>query len=349
MTLGSFPRVALDHMKTHCQLPSFSLAAALRKKLAVWFDANGMDLPWRQTTDPYAIAVSEMMLQQTTVAAVIPYFGRWMAKFPGVRELAAASLEDVLSCWQGLGYYSRARNLHATAKVVCENFAGFFPSDPSVLRSLPGFGPYTAGAVAAFAFDVPCVVIDANIARVLARLANMKEPIDQAAGRRRLEVIAKSLLPSHQGGRAHTGALMELGALICKSGEPDCTRCPVRTHCLAEAPATLPVKAPRKPTERLEEVRAVFIHGKRIGLISSAGPRWKGLWLLPPGSPDAPVLHVEKYPITRYLVKMTVVQGGAQASDLKFFPWHKLPPMPSPHARAVAAVLAKHYDENLEN
>jgi A/G-specific adenine glycosylase len=336
-------------MKTPCLPPSFPHAAALRKKLAVWFAANGRDLPWRETTDPYAIAVSEMMLQQTTVAAVIPYFRRWMAKFPGVRELAAAPLEDVLSCWQGLGYYSRARNLHAAARVICEKFSGRFPSEASVLLTLPGFGPYSAGAVAAFAFDVPGVVIDANIARVLARLANMRDPIDQATGRKRLEVIAKSLLPSGQGGRAHTGALMELGALICKSGEPDCARCPVRTHCLAGEPATLPVKAPRKPTERIEEFRAIFVHGRRIGLIPSAGPRWKGLWLLPPGSPDAPVLHLEKYPITRYLVKMTVVQGGAQTPDLKFFPWHKLPPMPSPHARAVAAVLAKQYDETLEN
>jgi A/G-specific adenine glycosylase len=320
-------------------------AGKLRKKLAAWFVAESRDLPWRKTTDPYAIAVSELMLQQTTVAAVIPYFERWMARFPNVEALARAPLDEVLACWQGLGYYSRARNLHKAAQEICENFGGQFPSNLTSFRSLPGFGPYSAGAVAAFAFDQACVVIDANIARVLARLGDIRDPIDKASGRQSLEAFAETLLPKNAGGRIHTGALMELGALVCKPQNPDCKRCPVQSLCRAKDPESLPVKAPRKAIERVIEHRAFFARGQSVGLIRSEGPRWRGLWLLPPGSPDSAPVHTETYPITRYLVKMEVVEGGIAPTNLTFFPFDRLPAMPSPHARAVAAVRAKVYDD----
>ncbi len=314
-------------------------AARLRKKLGDWFRRDSRDLPWRRTTDPYAIAVSEMMLQQTTVVAVIPYFERWMDRFPTVRALAEAPIEAVFASWQGLGYYSRAKNLHLTAQEICLNHDGIFPRDPENLQKLPGFGPYTAGAVAAFAFDVPSVVIDANIARVLARLGNIREAIDKSIGRRKLEEIAETLLPKRKGGRLHTGALMELGALICRSGMPRCDLCPAREFCMAETPETLPVKAARKPVERVTERRGLFLRGQSVALVASEGPRWKGLWILPEGGPDDGILHVEKYPITRYLVRMEVVELSQVPQKAKFFPLKNLPAMPSPHARAVAAAV----------
>ena len=320
--------------------------ARLRKKLGAWFRLYARDLPWRRTSDPYAIAVSEMMLQQTTVAAVIPYYERWMARFPTVSALAGAPIEAVLACWQGLGYYSRARNLHHAAQVICREYRGVFPCDPEELRKLPGFGPYTAGAVAAFAFDVPTMVIDANIARVLARLGNIREAIDKSSGRRRLEAFALSLLPQNEGGRLHTGALMELGALICKSGAPRCDVCPVRSFCAAEAPETLPVKAPRKPVERVTERRGLFLRGQSVALVASVGPRWRGLWLLPEGGADDGMLHVENYPITRYLVRMEVVELARAPQGTRFFPLKNLPPMPSPHARAVAAAVGSVHNKD---
>ncbi len=312
-------------------------AARLRKKLGEWFQTHARDLPWRRSSDPYAIAVSEMMLQQTTVVAVIPYFERWMDRFPTVRALAEAPVEAVFACWQGLGYYSRAKNLHLAAQAICRDHDGIFPSKPEELRKLPGFGPYTAGAVAAFAFDVPSVVIDANIARVLARLENLREAIDKSSGRHRLEAFAETLLPKKQGGRLHTGALMELGALLCKSGIPRCDLCPVRELCGAEEPETLPIKAARKPIERVTERRGLFLQGGSVALVASEGPRWKGLWLLPEGGADDGILHIENYPITRYLVRMEVVELARAPLKAKFFSLKNLPPMPSPHARAVAA------------
>ncbi|MEX1117526.1 MAG: A/G-specific adenine glycosylase [Terrimicrobiaceae bacterium] len=321
-------------------------AARLRKKLGEWFRRHARDLPWRRTADAYAIAVSEMMLQQTTVVAVIPYFERWMDRFPTVQALADAPSEEVFACWQGLGYYSRARNLHLAAQEICRSHDGIFPRDPEALRKLPGFGPYTSGAVAAFAFDVPSVVIDANIARVLARLANVREAIDKSRGRQQIERFAASLLPPKHGGRQHTGALMELGALLCKSGRPRCDQCPVREFCAAGEPETLPVKAARKPVERITERRGLFLRGDSVALVASEGPRWKGLWLLPEGNPDDGLLHIENYPITRYLIRMEVVELTRAPEGSTFFSLKNLPPMPSPHTRAVAAAVGTVHSGN---
>jgi A/G-specific adenine glycosylase len=312
----------------------------IRQKLAGWFLRQGRDLPWRRTQDPYAILVSEFMLQQTTVVAVIPYFERWMRAFPTVAALAAASEQDVLGHWQGLGYYSRARNLQRAAQAVMERHGGRVPRSVDALRGLPGVGDYTAGAVAAFAFDAAVPVVDANIARVLARLKNWREPIDDSAGKTFLEEAAVSLLPE-SGGRLHTSALMELGALVCVARNPRCLECPVRADCRAEGPEALPVKRARKATEEVVETRAFIWARGKIWLQLSAGPRWKGLWLLPPAEPPArPPDHVEVYPITRYRVTMRVFAETVPRAGLQAFPPEELPPMPSPHRRAVAAVLA---------
>src|SRR5690349_290638 len=193
---------------------SFALAAEkmrFRRQLLGWFRKSGRDLPWRRTRDPYAVMVSEFMLQQTQVASVIPYYHRWLERFPTFKALALSSETDVLRAWQGLGYYARARNLHAAAKYVLENFGGRLPANPAKIAMLSGVGRYTAGAIASFAFDLPQPIVDANIARVLARLTNWRRPIDCTRGRDHLWDIATTLLPP-KSGRAYNSALMDLGA-----------------------------------------------------------------------------------------------------------------------------------------
>lgn len=290
--------------------------------------------------DAYAVLVSEFMLQQTTVKVVIPYFERWMESFPTVDALASAPEEEVLAHWQGLGYYSRARNLQRAAQAIVERHGGRVPASLDALCSLPGVGDYTAGAVAAFAFDAVVPVIDANIARVLTRLGNWRKPIDDACGRAFLGKAAEALLPDC-GGRLHTSALMELGALVCLPRTPLCSECPVKPHCRAENPEGLPVKRVRKAPERVQEARAfVYARGK-VWLQLSSGPWWQGLWVLPviEAASGKPV-HREVYPITRFRVTMEVF-SGTNRSGLQAFPADSLPPMPSPHVRAVKVLLKK--------
>lgn len=172
-----------------------SANAEIRRQLTAWFRDAARDLPWRRTRDPYAILVSELMLQQTQVATVIPYYERWLQRFPDFGTLAAADEHDVLSLWQGLGYYSRARNLHRAARHVVAQHGEVLPADAEAIRALPGVGRYTAGAVASFAFDLPEPLVDANVARVLARLLNLQEAIDSAAGQRALWETAEALVP----------------------------------------------------------------------------------------------------------------------------------------------------------
>ncbi|MFM8807884.1 MAG: A/G-specific adenine glycosylase, partial [Chthoniobacterales bacterium] len=203
-----------------------------RNRLCAWFRRHGRDLPWRRTRDPYAILVSEMMLQQTTVAAVVPYFERWMKRFPTVQKLAAAKESEVLALWQGLGYYRRARSLHAAATKVGRDMGGVFPRDYDGLRSLPGVGDYTAQAVRAFAFDESVPVLDANVIRVVARLFDIRTPVDTAKGLAKVRGKLEELLPA-KGGHEFASAMMELGALVCRAGRPDCLLCPVKSFCAA--------------------------------------------------------------------------------------------------------------------
>ena len=316
----------------------------LHSKLCDWFGANGRRLPWRLTTDPYAITVSEFMLQQTRVTAVVPFFDRWMRRFPTVKSLAEASEQEVLAHWQGLGYYSRARNLHALSHTLMEKFSGEFPSAPEELTALPGIGIYTASAIRAFAFDLPAPVVDANIARVLARWFDYRQPIDTAAGKHFLSEHALALQPESSP-RIWNSAIMELGALLCVSNTPDCLMCPVRIHCKAKNPASLPKKKPRAVTTKLKEQRALIVHEGSIWLEYSTGPRWRGLWLLPllgkTAGKAAPVATLT-YPITRYQITMELFHRPRPAgSTLKAHPISRLAhlPMPSPHRRAVALGL----------
>jgi A/G-specific adenine glycosylase len=285
--------------------------------------------------------VSEFMLQQTTVAAVIPYFERWMARFPTLEVLACAAEEDVLSLWQGLGYYTRAQNLHRAARAIREEADGKVPRGVETLRRLPGIGDYTAAAIASFAFDAPVPLIDANIARVLARLRNWRKPVDDATGRAFLRNAAYDLLPKRNG-RLHNSALMELGALICIARKPRCHACPIRSGCLAKQPETLPAKRSRVSVEAVSEARAFIFEQGKLWLELSSGPRWRGLWLLPRAEPtNQPPAHVEAYSLTRFQVTMGVHIESRRSRRLASYLPGALPPMPSPHRRAVAAMMAR--------
>lgn len=213
-----------------------------------WYDRVRRDLPWRRTDDPYAIWVSEAMLQQTQVATVIPYYRRFLARFPTVHALASAPEVDVLKHWEGLGYYSRARNLHKAAGVVVSECNGTLPDTLDGLQSLPGIGPYMAAAVASIAFNRPVPVLDGNVERVLTRLHGISDPAREKATHQRLWALADDLLSIDRPGD-HNQAMMELGATVCTPRAPDCPGCPFTGDCKAERagnPESYPVKLPKK-------------------------------------------------------------------------------------------------------
>lgn len=219
------------------------------KELLLWYETAKRDLPWRRHRDPYYIWVSEIMLQQTRVDTVIPYFHRFIERFPTLVDLAEAPEEDVLKCWEGLGYYSRARNLQQAARQVAERHGGRIPDDKAAVSALKGIGPYTAGAIMSIAFGRPEPAVDGNVMRVLSRYFLLEDDIMKPATRTRMEALAARLIPE---GRASdfNQALMELGALVCTPKSPHCLTCPVLQHCqgrLAGAEGRLPVKTKAKP------------------------------------------------------------------------------------------------------
>ncbi len=240
----------------------------LAERIVAWFDREKRDLPWRRTSDAYAVWISEAMLQQTRVETVIPYYTRFLERFPDVHALAEAQLESVLTAWAGLGYYRRARSLHAGAREIVARFGGALPNDPARLREIPGVGPYTAGAIASIAFQERAPLVDGNVARVLSRLFAIDEPIDAPATVKRLWQLAGELVPAHRPGD-YNQALMELGAMVCKVESPRCELCPLALECRARAqgraqelPKTTRKKAPRR--ERL--TAALTMSGETVVL-----------------------------------------------------------------------------------
>ena len=205
-------------------------ARAFRRRLLAWYRRHRRDLPWRATRDPYAILVSEIMLQQTQVARVETYWTRFVDRYPTVGDLAAASADAVRESWDGLGYYARARNLHAAARAIVRDHAGAFPRDPGALRRLPGIGRYTAAAVASIAFGRDVGTVDTNVARVLARAFRVRGRAKSARRARRLWALADALVPAGRAGDWNQ-ALMDLGATICSARAPRCGRCPVAPVC----------------------------------------------------------------------------------------------------------------------
>lgn len=258
---------------------------ALADRLLDWYHTNRRDLPWRRMQeDPYAIWVSEIMLQQTQVATVIPYFDRWMARFPTLQLLANATLDDVLVAWSGLGYYARARNLHRAARIIVEEYAGQIPRDESGITSLPGVGRYTAGAIRSIAFNEPAAIVDANVARVLSRVFEIGGDPKSSANQHRLYALAEGLIPSGQA-RDFNQALMELGALVCSPTDPACEHCPLLPGCFAgnsSNPTALPELPPGKRTVRATHACAIVRQNGSVLLVQrQPHGLWGGLWELP--------------------------------------------------------------------
>ena len=255
--------------------------AAVVRDLGAWYDEVARDLPWRRTRDPYAVWLSEIMLQQTRVETVVPYFERFLARFPDVGSLAAAPLDDVLGLWSGLGYYRRARQLHAAAREVTERWGGALPASAAELRTLSGVGAYTAGAVASIAFDRREPLVDGNVARVLARLEGIDDDVRGAEGARRLWEAAARLVPEDRPGRFNQ-ALMELGATVCSPRAPRCEACPVRARCVAAEEGrqdALPVVSPKRAPRAVRVVAAVIRHGGRVWLARRVeSGLFGGLW-----------------------------------------------------------------------
>jgi A/G-specific adenine glycosylase len=313
--------------------------------LRSWFRRHGRDLPWRRTRNPYAILVSECMLQQTQVAAVIPYYNEWLRRFPNFASLARASETQVLHAWEGLGYYARARNLHATAKLIVKQHGGRLPRATEEMRKLPGIGKYTAHAVATFAFDEPVPIVEANSARVLARVFNLQVPIDQTSGRTILWNQAAQLVPKH-GAAGFNSALVDLGALVCRPRQPKCEMCPVRKSCSASNPEILPLKKRRPQTKLLTENHALVMRQNSI-LLQQAVRRWRGMWILPPLQPTLPTsaaIHRSVFPFTNYRVTLQVFPQPppcALKPEQGWFAIAKLAvvPVPSPHRRTIQQLL----------
>lgn len=275
-----------------------TLHASIARALTDWFQAAQRDLPWRHeenARDPYRILVSEVMLQQTTVAAVIPFYHQFLERFPTLETLATASIEDVLPFWAGLGYYSRARNLHKCAQVVNKDFDGRFPRELIKVLSLPGVGRYTAGAVTSIAFDAPNPIVDANVARVFARVWCIEGDIKSSANQAQVWQHAESVVREGVAAGCRPSqlnpAIMELGALICRPREPDCARCPIAEFCAARAAGRqneLPQFAPKPQTVALHDA-CVFIQSTLDGaplVLLRQRPHdakiwWRGMWELP--------------------------------------------------------------------
>jgi len=250
-----------------------------------WYDRHSRDLPWRENPEPYAVWISEIMAQQTQMDRVVTYHDRWMRALPTLADLAAAPEEVVLKLWEGLGYYSRARNLRKAAEAVMRDHGGAFPDDAAAIRALPGVGPYTAGAIASIAFNRAEPAVDANVLRVFARLLDLAEPVRSPALRKAVEAQVRGLIPDDRPGDFNQ-ALMELGALVCSRG-PDCGNCPVSEHCLALARSTVvdrPMPAPSAEVIPINMATGVLVHGDRV-LIQKRKPGdvWPGLWEFPGG------------------------------------------------------------------
>lgn len=257
---GKAERNRADTLSPHPdRLDSPSNQPDVSSPLLAWWDGVRADLPWRRTNDAYAIWIAEVMLQQTQIATVIPYYERWLARFPTVETLAAASLDEVLKLWEGLGYYTRARHLHAAAQRIVSDLGGRLPLTVSELMQLPGIGLYTAGAVASIAYGVRAPVLDGNVIRVLSRVFDVDEDVTRPASRSRLWRLAGELVPTARPGD-YNQALMELGQTICVPQNPRCLICPLRELCLARQRGTQlerPVRPPRRRTPHYDVVAAI--------------------------------------------------------------------------------------------
>jgi A/G-specific adenine glycosylase len=276
-------------------MPRARVERAPQRRLLAWYEGEARDLPWRKTTDPYAILVSEVMLQQTRVETVIPYYERFLRAYPTLESLARAPIDDVLKLWEGLGYYRRAHNLHRASREVVHQHAGRIPADRAALLALPGIGPYTAAAVASIAFGEDEPVLDGNVVRVLARWFRVSGDPRRSDTRRSLDAVARSLIPAGRAG-AFNQALMDLGARVCAPRLPRCEACPVEAVCEAHQAGEeelFPTRAARRPVPHRDVVAGVtwerghdpWDPDARVLIAQrEAGDMLGGLWEFPGGT-----------------------------------------------------------------
>ncbi|MHB8624993.1 MAG: A/G-specific adenine glycosylase [Aggregatilineales bacterium] len=266
----------------------FAVSPNFARDLLAWYGVHAAALPWRTSHDPYRVWLAEIMLQQTQTATVAPYYARFLDRFPTVEALAAAPIDAVLKAWEGLGYYSRARNLHRAAQQIVAERAGQFPTTAAEWETLPGIGRYTAGAIASIAYGEQVAALDGNAIRVLSRIADVPDDVAHPATVRRLWALAESLVPIDHPG-AYNQAIMDLGRTVCTSKSPRCGVCPVSIHCRAYqagSQAQRPVKAPRAPTPHYD-VSAGFIRNRTGEILIAQRPTeglLGGLWALPGGT-----------------------------------------------------------------
>jgi A/G-specific adenine glycosylase len=316
-----------------------------QKSLSAWYRRSGRDLPWRRTRDPYAILVSEIMLQQTQVATVIPYYREWLRRFPDFKSLAGASESEVLHAWQGLGYYSRARNLQVAASRISQDHGGQCPQTANELAALPGIGRYTANAILTFAFDHPVGIVEANIVRLLARMFNVSAAVDATVGREIIWRHAARLVPRRRAGEFNS-ALMDLGATVCLPRAPQCGICPAKTFCRATDPLRLPRKKPAPASKKLVERHLFVVRHGRV-LLQHCQKRWRGMWMLPQLRDSlgrSRPLHISTFPFTHHQVTLEVFSPRASpvtGDQQKWFSVSDLAsiPIPSPHRRAITSLL----------
>lgn len=305
-------------LKPRLQTDALKGREGFREALAQWFARGGKDYPWRRTREPYAILISEVMLQQTQIATVLGkgFYTRFLESFPDVATLAVADDERLLKAWEGLGYYRRVRMLRETARAIIADHGGKFPLELEALMKLPGVGRYTAGALRSFAFDLPAAVVDGNVVRVLSRVMDFSAPVDSAAGQKQLWEWAGTLADPARP-RIYNSALMELGQTLCRPGVPDCLSCPVAGFCRTRIPELLPTKCQKTQITAVDE-HALWLRDSegRLLLHREAGKRREGLWKLP--TRDAaeisrlPLLTELRYTITRYKVTLRVHDGAGK-------------------------------------
>ena len=327
-------------------------AASVARALLAWYARAGRDLPWRRSRDPYRIWVSEVMLQQTQVERVRDFYTRFIDRLPTVAALAAARETEVLRLWEGLGYYRRARQLHAAAKAVIADHGGEFPRSVDGLRSLPGIGRYTAGAIASIAFDHPAPIVEANSRRVLARVAGHDQPVG-GAGDEPIWEIASAVVPK-RGAGVFNQALMDLGAMVCTPTRPLCERCPLKGDCAAVEQgrvAEIPMMAAPRATKEIRETAVVTRCGDRV-LVIRRGPGewWEGLWDFPREPRGATGRRIGRvaYGVTHHRIDCTVVErrapsAGAPPAGGRWVRVSALAglAMTSP-GRRIAAIVADH-------
>lgn len=324
-----------------------------RQLLVEWFRREGKSYPWRETRDPWAILVSEIMLQQTTIATIQNRYPQWMAQFPTVQSLAQAEEQTALRSWEGLGYYQRIRNLQKAARVITLEKNGQFPTTAEELRKLPGIGIYTAAAVASFAYHQPEPLVDANVARVFSRLFDDDTPVDSPKGIQQLAQRAELLLDRDYP-HLYNSALMELGQIYCKKS-PECLLCPVRTCCTTTRPASLPVKLPKQEIVLVYEHALLCLNNDKTAILlqqSTEGSRRHGFWKLPlrlaEECLELPRIHTHKYGITHHRVTQDIYLSPAPATLRTEEAWIPLArlgehPLASPDRKALHHTKLKDY------